>query len=159
MGMHRLHSTQSLPISLDEAWEFFSAPQNLAKITPPEMGFIIHSGAERKMYAGQIIQYTVKPLAGIPMKWVTEISAVNEPHHFVDTQLSGPYVNWHHQHFFRAIKGGVEMEDIVHYRLPLGFLGDIVHWMFVRKKVQQIFTYREKVLKERFGSLPPAAIS
>jgi len=151
MAMHRLHCKQLLPISLEEAWEFFSAPQNLAKITPPEMGFVIHSGAERKMYAGQIIQYTVKPLAGIPMNWVTEITTVNAPHHFVDTQLSGPYVHWHHQHFFKAIDGGVEMEDIVHYELPLGILGNLAHRLFVRKKVENIFNFREEVLRERFG--------
>ena len=151
MAMHRLHCKQLLPISLDEAWEFFSAPQNLAKITPPEMGFIIHSGAERKMYPGQIIQYTVKPLAGIPMNWVTEITTVNAPHLFVDTQLSGPYIHWHHQHFFKEIEGGVEMEDIVHYQLPLGIVGDLVNRLMVRKRVEGIFKYREKVLKEKFG--------
>lgn len=152
MSMHRLHCVQKLPIGIDEAWDFFSTPGNLSKITPPDMGFIIHSGADKAMYAGQIIRYTVKPLAGIPTTWVTEITQVKEPHYFIDTQMAGPYNVWHHQHFFEEIEGGIEMTDIVHYQLPLGFLGDIVHRLLVQKKVQSIFDYRREVLIERFGS-------
>lgn len=151
MSMHRLHCVQRLPISIEQAWEFFSSPGNLAKITPPSMGFVIRSGAERPMYAGQIIRYTVKPLAGIPTTWITEISQVEAPHRFIDTQLVGPYRHWHHQHFFRPVKGGIEMEDLLHYQLPFGFLGDMVHQLFVKSKIESIFEYRRKKLGELFG--------
>lgn len=151
MAMHQLRTSQFLPISLEEAWDFFSNPGNLAKITPPDMGFVIQSGADQKMYPGQVIRYTVKPLLGIPMTWVTEIAHVNTPNHFVDTQLYGPYVHWHHQHFFKAVDGGTQMNDILHYQLPLGPLGDFVHWLFVKKRVREIFEYRENVLKKMFG--------
>lgn len=151
MSMHRLHFKQALPIGLDEAWGFFSNPGNLSKITPTSMDFNIISGQSSDMYPGQVITYTVRPLAGIKTKWVTEISQIAKPNYFVDTQLSGPYKVWHHQHLFRKIENGVLMEDILHYEVPFGWLGDIVNQLIIRKKVQHIFEHRRAVLNERFG--------
>lgn len=150
MKIYRLYRKQFLPISMEEAWAFFSNPANLAEITPPHMGFIIRSGADIAMYAGQLITYTVKPFPGVPLTWVTEITQVNEPHFFIDNQVFGPYSLWHHQHFFKAVEGGVEVEDIVHYKIPLGILGRIAHALFVKRQLKQIFDYRVKVLDERF---------
>jgi ligand-binding SRPBCC domain-containing protein len=103
------------------------------------------------MYPGQIIEYKVKPLLGIPVYWMTEITHVEKERYFVDEQRFGPYSLWHHQHHFKAIPGGVEMTDIVHYKIPFGFLGDIAQWLFVKKNLQQIFTYRELAVEQRFG--------
>lgn len=153
MSTYNLHTKQQLPISLEEAWEFFSSPKNLQEITPDYMGFHIRSEYDGKMYPGQIIEYTVKPVLGIPMYWMTEITQVREQEFFIDEQRVGPYSMWHHQHFFKEIEGGVEMEDIVHYRLPLGPLGSFAHALFVKKQLQGIFDYRKKVLEERFGRL------
>lgn len=153
MSTYNMHSKQRLPISLEEAWDFFSSPKNLKEITPDYMGFHIRSGYEGKMYPGQIIEYTVKPVLGIPMYWMTEITQVKELEFFIDEQRVGPYNMWHHQHFFKAVEGGVEMDDIVHYRLPLGPLGNIAHALFVKKQLHGIFDYRKKVLEERFGTL------
>ena len=151
--MHVLKTTQQLPISLDEAWDFFSSPRNLSEITPARMGFYILSELPEKMYPGLIISYIVKPVAGIPVKWVTEISQVREKEFFVDFQLSGPYAIWHHQHHFRPLNGGVEMTDIVNYKVPFGFLGRIVNWLFVEREVKDIFEYRNWVLEDKFGKL------
>jgi ligand-binding SRPBCC domain-containing protein len=151
MKIYSLHTIQKLPISIDEAWKFFSNPKNLKIITPDYMGFDIVSGGDRPMYAGQIIQYIVKPVAGLKTKWVTEITHVNEPFHFVDEQRFGPYSLWHHKHFFREIEGGVEMEDIVDYKLPFGLIGRAVHQPVVRKKLEEIFAFRKKKLLELFG--------
>ena len=151
--MHVLKTTQRLPISLDEAWDFFSSPRNLKEITPARMGFHILSELPEKMYPGLIISYIVKPVAGIPVKWVTEISQVREKEFFVDFQLSGPYAIWHHQHHFRPLNGGVEMTDIVNYKVPFGFLGRIVNWLFVEREVKDIFEYRNWVLEDKFGKL------
>ena len=153
MSTYNLHAKQQLPISLEKAWEFFSSPKNLKEITPDYMGFHIRSEYDGKMYPGQIIEYTVKPVLGIPMYWMTEITQVKELEFFIDEQRVGPYSMWHHQHFFKEIEGGVEMEDIVHYRLPLGPLGSFAHALFVKKQLQGIFDYRKKVLEERFGQL------
>jgi ligand-binding SRPBCC domain-containing protein len=153
MKLYQLRRIQKLPISLEEAWAFFSSPANLKKITPPFMGFDIISGAGQTMFQGQIIQYTVKPVLGIPVSWVTEISHVVENKYFVDNQLFGPYALWHHKHFFKEIPGGIEMEDIVDYKLPFGIFGRIAHQLLVKQKLNEIFNYREKILKERFGSL------
>ncbi|MGV7107171.1 SRPBCC family protein [Flavobacterium sp. U410] len=152
MKIYRLHTVQKLPISLDEAWAFFSDPKNLKTITPDYMGFNIVSGAEKQMFSGQIIQYIVTPLLGIKTKWVTEITHVVPQQHFVDEQRFGPYALWHHKHFFKAIEGGIEMEDIVDYKLPMGILGQLVHPFLVKPKLEEIFQYRQQKLIDLFGT-------
>lgn len=155
MSVYSLKRVQRLPISLNEAWAFFSNPMNLQEITPAYMGFKVHSDPDflQKMYAGQVITYTVKPVLGIPLFWMTEITHVADQQFFVDEQRVGPYSLWHHQHHFKAIEGGVEMTDLVHYKLPLGWLGNLAHLIFVKRQLQGIFDYRWKVLEERFGKL------
>jgi len=117
------------------------------------MGFVTLSGEDREMFSGQIIHYTITPLLGVKIEWVTEITHVKEHTYFVDEQRFGPYNFWHHKHFFKEIPGGVEMEDIVHYKLPLGVLGRIVHPFLVKSKLKEIFDYREKKLSELFGEM------
>ena len=151
MKIYTFHSKQNLPISLDEAWEFLSNPKNLKTITPPYMGFKTLSGDDREMFAGQIIQYIVTPVLGIPMKWVTEITHVQDKKYFVDEQRFGPYALWHHKHFLKEIPGGVEMEDIVDYKVPMGILGQLVHPFLVAPKLKEIFDFRTKKLIELFG--------
>lgn len=153
MKIYRLHTTQKLPIGIDKAWDFFSDPKNLKIITPDYMGFNTLSGDDRKMFPGQIIQYIVKPVMGIPVKWVTEITHVQDKYYFVDEQRFGPYSLWHHKHFFKEIEGGIEMEDIVDYKLPFGILGQLLHPFLVKPKLQQIFDYRSEKLKSLFGTL------
>jgi len=151
--MHILDCTQFLPISQEKAWDFFSSPGNLNEITPPHMGFKVLSGFKEgdRMYAGMVIRYTVKPLLGIPLNWVTEITHVDPLNYFVDEQRFGPYSFWHHQHFFKAVDNGVEMRDIVHYKIPLGPLGLLADRILVRKQVEGIFKYRTQKLKSLFG--------
>ncbi len=151
MKIYTLHTKQNLPISINEAWEFLSNPKNLAVITPESMSFKTLSGADREIYAGQIIQYIVTPLLGIPMKWVTEITHVVDQKYFVDEQRFGPYALWHHKHFLKEIPGGVEMEDIVDYKVPMGILGQMVHPFLVKPKLEEIFEYRRKKLIALFG--------
>ena len=151
MKIYQLNAKQKLPISIDEAWNLLSSPKNLQLITPPYMGFKILSGADRQIFAGQIIKYIVTPLLNIPTKWVTEITNVVDREYFVDEQRFGPYAMWHHAHFIKKIDGGVEMEDIVNYKLPLGFLGQLVHPFLVQPKLDEIFEYRRKKLIELYG--------
>ena len=151
MKIYTFRSVQNLPITVDQAWEFISNPKNLKVITPDYMGFVTLSGDEKPLYAGQLIQYIVTPLLGIPMKWVTEITNVEEKKYFVDQQLFGPYSLWHHKHFIKEIPGGVEMEDIVDYKVPLGILGQMVHPFLVKPKLNEIFEYRQKKLIALFG--------
>ncbi len=149
---YSIKTVQHLPVSLNEAWDFFSRPNNLKDITPPHMGFDIlskHHG--ERMYAGQVIEYRVKPLLGIPIYWMTEITQVVDKQYFIDEQRFGPYDLWHHQHHFAEVPGGVEMTDIVHYRLPLWFLGDIANSLFVRRQLEGIFQYRFEKAEELFG--------
>lgn len=151
MKIYTLHTKQNLPITLDEAWDFLSDPKNLKTITPEYMGFNILRGADRAMYQGQLIQYIVTPILGIPTKWVTEITHVVDKNFFVDEQRFGPYALWHHKHFIKEIPGGVEMEDIVDYKVPFGLLGQMVQPLIVAPKLNEIFEYRRKKLVELFG--------
>ena len=153
MKIYQINTKQNLPISVKEAWEFLSSPNNLAEITPKYMNFKILSGANKSIFAGQIIQYKVTPVLGITLKWVTEITQVKQNEYFVDEQRFGPYSLWHHKHFIKEIDGGIEMEDIVDYKIPFGFLGQIAHSLFIEKKLRQIFNYREKKLVKLFGKL------
>ncbi|HEX8242865.1 MAG TPA: SRPBCC family protein [Longimicrobium sp.] len=149
MKLHLLEARQTLPVSPAEAWDFFSDARNLARITPPWMGFEVTSELPERMYAGMLITYRIRPLLGVPVRWVTEITHVDEPWRFVDEQRFGPYRFWHHQHLFREVPGGVEMRDLVHYALAPG--GGAVRRFLVAPRLRQIFAWRRRVLEETFG--------
>lgn len=149
--IYEINTRQKLPITRQEAWEFLSDPKNLQEIMPDDMGFEIISGADKKMFTGQLLQYNVTPLPGFKTKWVTEITHVEQPNYFVDIQLYGPYALWHHKHFIHEIDGGVEVEDLVHYKLPLGVLGRWMHPIVVKPKLNKIFKAREAKMVEKFG--------
>lgn len=153
MKTYALKLTQNLPITLAEAWDFFSSPHNLAKITPPEMDFVVTStyNGEAKMYPGMVITYKVSPVLGIKLNWMTEITHVEEGKYFVDEQRFGPYALWHHQHHFREIPGGVEMTDLLHYAIPFGIFGRLANSLFVANKVKEVFEFRTKKVVEIFG--------
>ena len=152
MKLHRKEFKQFLPIPLDEAWDFFSRPENLNEITPDDMQFEILTKDIPKMYAGMVIQYNVTPFPLIKMGWVTEITHVEDKRFFIDEQRFGPYAFWHHQHIFEEVKGGVMMTDILHYRVPLGFVGKIINALVISKKVQGIFDYRFQVLENKYAN-------
>lgn len=152
MAVFQLEFEQLLNASIDEVWDFISNPANLKTITPEYMGFNIQmKQMPDKMYAGQIIRYKVSPLLNIPMTWVTEITHVKEKEYFVDEQLVGPYKLWHHEHFIEETKNGVIMKDILTYSPPLGMLGSIANSIIIKRKINQIFDFREKKLNEIFN--------
>ncbi len=155
MSVYTIKTSQTLPISLQEAWDFISSPHNLEKITPPGFGFKIINGVlpEHKMYAGQMIVYKLSPIPGIRLKWVTEITQVSPLAYFIDEQRHGPYALWHHEHFLKEVEGGVQMDDIIHYKIPFGLLGVLANHLFVRKKLASIFAYRKQQLEALFGKL------
>lgn len=155
--VYSIKTVQKMPIGMDQAWEFFSSPKNLKDITPDSLGFnIVSKHHGEKMYAGQIIEYIVKPVLGIPLYWMTEITQVADQKYFIDEQRFGPYGLWHHQHHFKSIEGGIEMTDIVHYKLPFWFLGDIANVLFVKKQLQGIFDFRFEATEKKFGVWPGA---
>ncbi len=150
--VYGIKTVQKIPITLTEAWVFFSKPDNLKKITPSELGFnIISKHHGETMYAGQIIEYKISPVMGIPLYWMTEITHVEKGNYFIDEQRYGPYSLWHHQHHFKEIENGVEMTDIIHYKLPLYFLGDIANALFVKAQLRKIFDHRFKAVEDLFG--------
>ncbi|MEZ7499911.1 SRPBCC family protein [Flavobacterium sp. Arc3] len=152
MKIYKKESVQHVNASLEECWTFFSNPKNLQKITPETMGFEITDFDNKSMYAGQIIQYKVSPLLGLKLSWVSEITFVKEKSYFVDEQLSGPYALWHHKHFFEATENGTKMTDVVHYALPLGFIGRIMNTLVVKNKLKDIFEYRRVIVDKMFNT-------
>jgi ligand-binding SRPBCC domain-containing protein len=152
MGVYTLKTKQIVNTSLDEAWDFFSSPANLKVITPPNMGFdIITEEVAKKMYEGQIIAYKVKPVLGIPMTWVTEITHVKDRLFFVDEQRKGPYTMWHHEHHFKVVQDGVEMIDIINYIPPMGFLGTIANQILIKNQLKTIFDFRFQKVETLFN--------
>ena len=151
MKIYYFKASQFLSTDINTAWNFFSSAKNLATITPPELGFKILTDLDEKdIYEGMLIDYTVKPLFGIPLHWKTEIQKIEKPFMFMDKQLKGPYKIWEHTHHFTQKEGGVFMEDEVKYQLPFGIIGQLTHSMIVRKKIERIFEYRKMILDKIF---------
>lgn len=152
MAFYQFTVTQYIAAGIDDVWAFISSPDNLKKITPPAMDFTVtnNTGGD-KMYEGMIITYRVKPLAGIPVRWMTEITHVKNKVYFVDEQRVGPYRLWHHQHHIQPSGNGVLMTDIVTYMPPMGFMGSLANHLFIKKKLKQIFDYRFKAVELHFA--------
>jgi len=151
MKLYRLKTKQFLPITLQQAWEFFSSPENLALITPTRLDFqILSISGEGHVYEGQIIQYKITVLPFIRVRWETEITEVIERRSFTDIQRKGPYAHWSHKHIFTKVEGGVEMTDELEYAIPLGLLGRLANFLFVGREVKDIFNYRFHALKSIF---------
>ncbi len=151
--IYLLQSEQQLNCDMETAWNFFSSPHNLAKITPDDMNFIIvNEVPDVPIYEGMIIDYKISPLFGITMKWRTKIKKVRHHLSFTDQQLKGPYKQWSHFHEFIPNEHGILMKDIVRYEMPFGFFGRLVHRLIIHKKLEHIFNYRYQVLEKIFNS-------
>ncbi len=151
MKLHQMEQTQILPISIEEAWAFFSDSSNLDDMTPPELGFETISGNGEQMFQGQIIVHRVQLAPCIKTRWTTEITTVEEGAYFIDEQRSGPYRFWNHLHRFETCAGGTSMLDRIHYALPFFPFGEI-GLPLVRSKLKRIFDFRRELLNDRFGT-------
>ncbi len=151
MKVHQLSQEQTLPLSLEEAWGFFSSPRNLEEMTPPGMGFQIVSLPSETLYEGEIIQYAVKILPGVWIPWISEIKALREKESFVDDQISGPFKFWHHRHSFEQVEGGTVVRDLVHYAVGFGPIGEVARRLMVAPQLDEMFRHRRATLEKRFG--------
>ena len=150
MTIHKLERTQVVPISILEAFDFFSDPRNLERLTPDLVHFQFLKPPPEKVSPGTILEYRLR-LYGVPVKWRTRIEIVQPPTRFVDVQDKGPYAMWRHTHSFREIDAGhTEIRDQVEFAMPLGPLGEIAYRLFVIRSLKQIFDYREAALRELF---------
>jgi ligand-binding SRPBCC domain-containing protein len=155
--MHLLTSQQFVPAGLDAVFAFFGKPENLARITPPWLGFRILTPPPVSMREGSLIDYQIS-LGPFPTRWRTMITAYDPPNLFVDEQLSGPYSFWHHTHRFAAKGTGTNITDEIRYVLPFGPVGSLVHTLVVRRQLEGIFAHRREVIAEQFpGKVPVAA--
>lgn len=147
-----LTAKQKVNVSVEKAWEFFSSPDNLEKLTPSEMGFSVTSGKPKKAYPGQIITYKVSVVKGVRLNWVTELTQVKENCFFIDEQRFGPYKMWHHEHSFKKVdENSCIVGDKVSYKLPLGLLGKLAHVLFVKRQLRGIFEFRNKQIVKIFS--------
>lgn len=152
MAFYQFQKQQKVNSTLAEVWDFISSPGNLKEITPEYMGFdITTKNLPKKMYAGMLISYSVSPLFGIKTAWVTEITQIIDKKYFVDEQRIGPYSLWHHQHIIEPIDGGVLMTDIVSYKPPFGILGALANTLIIKKKLNEIFSFRTSAIEKRYG--------
>lgn len=147
--MYNLVAEQLVPVDIDKVFDFFGEPANLARLTPPWLGFRILTPTPIAMSAGTLIDYEIR-LGPLPTHWRTLITTYDPPHSFVDEQLAGPYSFWHHTHTFSPVAGGTLIGDHVRYLLPFGLLGRCVHKMVVRRQLESIFSYRRQVIAELF---------
>ncbi|CAD0002683.1 SRPBCC family protein [Flavobacterium chungangense] len=153
MKLYKIETEQLINASIEDCWDFFSSPKNLQTITLDNMSFEIQDFDDKRMYPGQIITYTLKPLLGIKINWVTIITVCKENQYFIDEQRFGPYKLWHHKHFFEPAEDGrTKMTDIVHYALPFGYLGRMMNSLVVENKLKTIFDYRYNKIEELFNS-------
>lgn len=152
MKIYRLEKRQRLALSKKAAWEFFSKPENLAVLTPPEMKLRFIDQDKSDTYAGKLIRFRVSPFPGIQSTWVSQIAQLQAPSYFIDIQLSGPYALWYHEHRFNEIDSGVEIVDLIHYALPLGPLGRLLLRPIVKPKLEKLFEYRKNKLNELFNN-------
>ena len=141
------HTELWLPRRREEIFSFFAEARNLQAITPPWLKIEVLTPAPVIMGKGTLIDYRIS-VHGIPVHWRTEISEWQAPHQFVDSQLRGPYVLWHHTHTFAERgRGTLCLDDVRYY--PRG--GALINWLFVRRDVERIFEFRGKKLAEIFG--------
>ncbi|MBN2357533.1 SRPBCC family protein [candidate division KSB1 bacterium] len=149
--IHHLHREQLLSAAIDQVWAFFSDPRNLNEITPPEMRFEIITPLSGEMYEGQIIEYRIELIKGFKTKWLTEITHVVPGRYFVDEQRIGPYKFWHHQHTFIPEAQGVRMVDHVTYAAGYGVFGSLATKLWIKKKLNTIFDYRQSIIEKIFA--------
>jgi len=150
LKIHRIHQSQFLPMTIDDAWAFFATPKNLEAMTPPFLNFKILSEVPDVVHSGLMIEYRIRAVGGIPMRWLTEIKHVENRTRFVDEQRIGPFPFWYHEHRFKPVEGGIVMEDEVHYVMPWSVLGAVIHLCFIRHRLLEIFRFRKRYLEERF---------
>lgn len=143
--VYRLQRSQVLPAEPTEVFEFFSAARNLERLTPRWLRFEVLTPEPIELREGTLIDYRLR-LHGLPLRWRTRIESWEPPYAFEDRQLRGPYRLWHHRHEFAPAPGGTLMRDIVHYGLPLGRFGRLVHALIVARDLRRIFDYRHEAV-------------
>ena len=152
-GLYTLYAKQTVAKEIDLLWDFFRKPRNLNKLTPEDVEFKITSGKSDDFYEGKIISYKIRPFKMINLNCVTEISQVKEVFYFVDNQIFGPYKMWHHEHHFKSNGDGTtDIIDKVKYKLPFYILGRLMHKIFIKRKLVNIFMFRQKQINNLFNN-------
>ena len=152
-GLYTLYAKQRVNKKVDILWDFFRKPSNINSLTPPDFHFKIKSGQSDEFYEGKIISYKIKPFKLVTLNWVTEISKVEKESYFIDNQIYGPYKLWHHEHHFKSnTDGTTEIIDKVKYKVPFYILGRLAHKLFIRKKLFNIFMFRQKQINNLFNN-------
>jgi len=151
MSYTEIKRQQLIKTDIDSLWNFISSPNNLDKITPKWMKFeIISKNGDNIIFPGMIITYKISPLLNAPIKWITRITYVKKKIAFIDEQDKGPYKKWTHEHRLEETPKGIIMYDNIKYIPPFGIIGKITNWIFIKKRVNEIFDYRKEALDKIF---------
>ena len=151
LKIYELKRNITIPAPVEEVFSFFSKSENLNLITPPWLNFKILTPPPIKMEKNVLIDYSIK-LLGLKMTWKTEITVWQPPHRFTDRQITGPYRVWEHSHLFEENEGSTEMEDVIRYAVPGFVLSPLVHFLYVRPRLDKVFAFREQRMLELFTS-------
>ena len=151
MKIYQLYRQQTLTMTIQDAWSFFSSPYHLNDITPDFFHVTITSKVPEKIYAGLMISYQMKAVFGIPMSWLSEVSHCDEPKRFVYEQRIGPFKFWSHEVCLTEQQNGILLEDIMFYAMPLGWLGQLINKTLIADKLERIFDTRHAYLQNKFG--------
>ena len=153
MAVHRLERRQYLEHPLEDVFAFFAEARNLERITPSWLRFSVLTPEPVEMAAGALIDYRLQ-YHGVPVGWTSQIEVWEPGRQFVDRALRGPFALWHHRHRFQASGSGTVVDDEVHYAVPFGRVGEVVHPLFVARDLDRIFTYRHQAVQRVLDAEP-----
>jgi len=150
--MYHIRKKTLVNTDIKTVWRFISNPENLNKITPNEMDFLIISPVPDEMFNGLLIEYQIKiPFFG-KRKWLTEIKHIVPMESFVDEQRIGPYQFWYHYHELQKVSNGVLIIDHITYSVPFGIIGKFLHKLLIRPLLSKIFAYRAVMFQKLLSS-------
>lgn len=144
-----LERSQWVARPVEEVFAFFSEAKNLEKITPPYLHFSILKTSTESIEKNTLIDYRLK-LHGMPFKWKTLINDYVKNEFFIDEQVKGPYKLWVHTHSFIPENNGTRINDHITYKIPFGYIGNLLLKQYINNDLNKIFEYRKKIIEEVF---------
>lgn len=144
-GLYTLQIKYEVNTNISEAWTFFTKVNNIEQIMPPELNFNVTSSKPTNIYEGKIITFNTKIIPFYNTNIISEIIKISHEKYFIDQQISGPYKIWHHEHHFKKTRNNTTIIiEKIKYKLYLHPFSRIIHKLFVKNKLINIFKYRIK---------------
>lgn len=98
--------------------------------------------------AGETITWEARHL-GITQQLTSLITTVESPHYFADEMVRGAFKSFVHEHHFKDMGNGqILMSDVFNYKSPLGILGKLIDYLFLKRYMTRLLTQRNAALKK-----------